>query len=73
MSALGSAPRRIGSDLVVPGAAILASLVLVWLATRSLAAVLAFVAGLGALGGIGWALTRSTAALAEPEYAIPDW
>ena len=73
MSSQGSAPRRIGSDLAVPGAAILASMALVWLATRSLAAVLAFVAGLAALGGIAWALTRSTAAPAEPEYALPDW
>ncbi|MFM5893693.1 MAG: PAS domain-containing protein, partial [Novosphingobium sp.] len=73
MSAQGSARRRTGSDLLVPGVAILASLMLVWLATRSLAAVLAFVAGLAALGGIAWALTRSTAAPAEPEYALPDW
>ena len=73
MNAQGSAPRRIGGDLLVPGAAILASLLLVWLATRSFAALLAFVAGLAALGGIAWALTRSTAAPAEPEYALPDW
>jgi len=58
---------------VVPGIAILTSLALVWLATRSLAAVMAFVAGLAALGGIAWALTRSTTAPAEPEYALPDW
>ena len=67
------AERRSGGDLLVPGAAIIASLALVWLATRSAGAMLAFLAGLGALGGIGWALTRRTAAPAEPEYAMPDW
>ncbi len=73
MSGKAALQRRIGGDLLVPGAAILASLLLVWLATRSLAAVLAFVAGLAALGGIVWALTRSSAVPAAPEYALPDW
>jgi len=73
LSARAPAERRSGSDLLVPGAAIVASLALVWLATRSVGAMLAFLAGLGALGGIGWALTRRTAAPSEPEYAIPDW
>ncbi len=57
----------------MPGAALVASLVLVWFATHTLGAVLAFVAGLGALGAIAWALTRRTAAPADTEYAMPDW
>ena len=77
MSAGTTAPhssgRRPGSNWLVPGAALLGSLALVWLATRSIGAVLAFAAGLVALGGIGWALTRRTAVPAEAEYAMPDW
>ena len=73
MSGNAAPLRRTGGDWLVPGAALLASLALVWLAMHSLGAVLAFAAGLVALGGIAWALTRRTAAPAETEYAMPDW
>ena len=73
MSGPAASLRRPGSDWLVPGAALLASLALVWLAMHSLGAVLAFAAGLVALGGIALALTRRTAAPAQAEYAMPDW
>ena len=73
MSASVAQPRRSGGDWFIPGAALLGSLGLVWLATRSVSAVLAFAAGLVALSGIAWALTRRTAAPAATEYAMPDW
>ena len=65
--------RRSGGDWLVPGAALLGSLALVWLATRSVSAVLAFAAGLVALAAIAWTLTRRTTAPAEAEFAMPDW
>ena len=73
MSGKAAAPRPTGADWLVPGAALVASVALVWLATHTFSAMLAFVAGLAALGGVGWALTRRTSAPAETEYAMPDW
>ena len=73
MSGQAAASRRSGADWLVPGAALLASLALVWFAVHSLGAVLAFAAGVMALSGIAWALSRRTATPAEPDYAIPDW
>jgi len=67
------APLPPGAERFVVGAAVLVSLMLVWLATRQLAALAGFSAGLVALGGIGWALTRRSAAPAAPEFAAPDW
>ncbi|MFM5916284.1 MAG: response regulator [Novosphingobium sp.] len=64
---------RAPADMLVPMSAVLASVVLVWFATRSVSASLAFFAGLVALGGIGWALTRNSSVLPEAEFAIPDW
>lgn len=57
----------------VLGAALLASVAPVWLATHDWAAVAAFAGGLAALGTIGWALARSRGAPPEPDYALPDW
>ena len=73
MSGKAAAPRRSGGDLLVPGAALVASLALVWFATHTIGAVLSFMAGLAALAGAGWALTRRTVAPIEAEYAMPDW
>ncbi len=73
MSGQAAASGRSGADWLVPGAALLASLALVWFAVHSLGAVLAFAAGVMALSGIAWALSRRTATPAEPDYAIPDW
>ena len=73
MSAKAATPRRSGGDWLAPAAGLVASLVLVWFAAHTIGAVLAFAAGLAALGGIAWALTRRTAAPTEAEYAMPDW
>ncbi len=73
MSGRAAPMRRSGGDWLVPVAALLSSLALVWLAVHSLSAVLAFAAGLVAVGGIAWALTRRTVVQAEAEYAMPDW
>ncbi len=70
--ALPASAARISERLVL-GAALLASLALVWFATRQPVAVAAFAAGLGALGALGWVLTRQPQARTEPEYALPDW
>ncbi|MEQ1499303.1 MAG: response regulator [Novosphingobium sp.] len=60
------------AERLVLGGALLASLVLVWLATRQPAAVAGFVGGLIGLGALGWML-RPRAEPGEPEYALPDW
>ena len=67
------APGARLSERLVLGAAILASLALVWLATRQPAAVAAFIAGLAAFAAMAWALTRKVPEHAEAEYALPDW
>ena len=61
------------TERLVLGAALLVSLVLVWLATREPVAVVGFAGGLGALGAIGWLLTRQPRSQTEVEYALPDW
>jgi len=53
------APGARLSERLVLGGALLASLILVWLATRQLVALAAFAGGLGAFGAIVWALTRA--------------
>ena len=73
MSSRAVTSRRLGADWLVPGAALVASLGLVWLAAHTVGAVLAFLAGIAAIGAIAWALTRRSAAPAETEYAMPDW
>ena len=73
MSAKTQRLHSAGADRLVLGGALLASMALVWLATHLLTAVLAFAAGLIALGGLAWALTRSKALPAQAEYALPDW
>ena len=64
-------PARL--DRLVLGSALLVSLLLIWLATHLLTAVLAFAAGLIALGALAWVLARSKAPAAAAEYALPDW
>ena len=61
------------TERLVLGAALLVSLVLIWLATREPVAVVGFAGGLGALGAIGWLLTRQPRSQTEVEYALPDW
>lgn len=67
------APGARLSERLVLGGALLASLILVWLATRQLVALAAFAGGLGAFGAIVWALTRRAPKAPEIEYALPDW
>ena len=71
-TALPAALARHGDRLVL-GAALLASLAVVWFATGALAAVAGFAAGLLALGAIGWALTRQPATALPADEAMPDW
>lgn len=73
MSAGLPAPGARLSERLVLGGALLASLILVWLATRQLVALAAFAGGLGAFGAIVWALTRWAPKAPEIEYALPDW
>ena len=61
------------SERLVLGAAILASLVIVWFATRQPVALAGFAAGLGAFAAIAWVLTRKSPAQAEAVEAVPDW
>ncbi|MFM5953008.1 MAG: response regulator [Novosphingobium sp.] len=68
-----SAKAAQSADRVVLGLALVASLALVWFATRQPAAVAAFAAGLGALGTLAWVVGRPGQVRAEAEYALPDW
>ncbi|MFM5925105.1 MAG: response regulator [Novosphingobium sp.] len=61
------------ADRAVLGLALVASLALVWFATRQPAAVAAFAAGLGALGTLAWVVGRPGQVRAEADYALPDW
>lgn len=73
---MSSVPARLGAqpiERLALGLALLGSFAIVWLATRELAAVAGFGAGLGILGVISWLWTRPTPSTAEPEYALPDW
>ncbi|HCF24572.1 MULTISPECIES: response regulator [unclassified Novosphingobium] len=68
-----SAPGARMTERLVLGGALLFSALLVWFATGEAAAVVAFAAGLAALGAIGWMLTRQPAIKTEIELALPDW
>ena len=73
---MSSVPARLGAqpiERLALGLALLGSFAIVWLATRELAAVTGFGAGLGILGLISWLWTRQAPSTAEPEYALPDW
>ena len=70
MSAARTVPA--GSDRLIMGAALLFSLIVVWLATRQIAAVAAFAAGLIALGAVAW-MVRPREAARTADYALPDW
>ena len=73
MSAVLASPGARPIERLVLGAALLASFAVVWLATRELAALAGFGAGLGILGVIGWLFTRQAPSKVEQEYALPDW
>ena len=72
MSAAASRPGAAATDRLVLGAALLASLAIVWLATRQPVIVAAFAAGMIGLGAAVWML-RPKEAQREAEYALPDW
>ncbi|MEQ1541066.1 MAG: ATP-binding protein, partial [Novosphingobium sp.] len=65
--------RSGNTERLVVGAGIVASLVLVWLATRQPLAVAGFGAGLLGLGALAFVLGRPRAAANAPELALPDW
>ena len=73
MSGRGLRLPASGGERLILGAAVAASLGLVWLATGQAAAVAGFAAGLLALGGIVWAVARPRPAPQQVEYALPDW
>ena len=70
MSAARTVPA--GSDRLIMGAALLFSLIVVWLATRQMTVVAAFAAGLTALGAVAW-MVRPREAARTADYALPDW
>lgn len=75
MNVAGVEPARMApsiGDRVLIGAALLGSVVMVWLATRQLAPVAAFAGGLIALGALTWVL-RPRQAVRAADYALPDW
>ena len=65
-------PSR-GADWLVVAAGLIASLALLWFATREPLVVGGFAGGTLALGGLGWALARRRPPPREPDWALPDW
>ncbi|MDE2434858.1 MAG: response regulator [Sphingomonadales bacterium] len=64
---------RGNTDRLLVGAGVVASLVVVWLATHQLAALAGFAAGTLALGGLVWTLGRPRGEATPTEFALPDW
>ncbi|MDD3797807.1 MAG: response regulator [Novosphingobium sp.] len=60
-------------DLVLLGAALAASVLLIWFITRDLAVAAAYGGGLVVLGGAAYVLTRRRAEPGLPDFAMPDW
>ncbi|HEX4847597.1 MAG TPA: PAS domain-containing protein, partial [Novosphingobium sp.] len=73
MKAAAAASGALLPERLALGAALLASLVLVWFATRDALVMAVFAAGLVGLGALAWFLTRKAPTAAEAEYALPDW
>ena len=71
MTGEGVAAQRL--DALLVGAALLASVLLVWLVSGQAMAAAAYGGGLLALGAIGYGLSRPRVASAAPEFALPDW
>lgn len=65
-----AAPR---ADWLVVAGGLIASLALLWFATREVLLVAGFGGGVLALGALGWALVRRHAPAREPDWALPDW
>jgi two-component system cell cycle sensor histidine kinase/response regulator CckA len=61
------------ADGIWVGAAVAASLVLLWMVTRQPVLVAGFAGGLLALGALALVLARRPAPAVEPEPAMPDW
>ena len=72
MSAVANRPGAMATDRLVLGAALIASLAIVWLATRQPVIVAGFAAGIVGLGAVVWML-RPKETQHEVEYALPDW
>ncbi|HVR91276.1 MAG TPA: ATP-binding protein [Novosphingobium sp.] len=74
-SASASSPRQASSrkDVLLVGAALLASLVLLWFITRQPLVVAGFGGGVVALAAVAQVLTKRRAPEREAEFALPDW
>ncbi|HET9630207.1 MAG TPA: hybrid sensor histidine kinase/response regulator, partial [Novosphingobium sp.] len=68
-----SGPGLAGTDWLAVSGGFLASLILLWLATREPQVVAGFAGGSLALGGLAWALARRRPPAREPGWALPDW
>ncbi len=73
MSAPGSRLAASGGERLALGAAMAASLALVWFATGELLILAAFAGGLLALGGLAWVIGKPAPVQQQVEFALPDW
>ena len=68
-----SAPSRTLPDWLLVGAALAASLALLWFVTEQPLVVAGFAGGLVAIGALMRVLTARRPPPAEPSLALPDW
>jgi len=68
-----TAPAPGRADWLAVAGGLLASLAVLWFATREPMVVAGFAGGTLALGGLGWALARRRPPVREPDWALPDW
>lgn len=66
-----AAPAR--ADWLAVAGGLVASLAVLWFATREPLVVAGFGGGTLALGALGWALVRRKSPPREPDWALPDW
>ena len=71
MTGAGMAERWM--DAILVGAALLASLILIWFVTGKAIVALAYGGGVCVLGGLAYMLSRPRAAPVTADFALPDW
>ena len=69
----GGAARRSPLEWALVAVAFVASLVLLWTVTHSLAAISGFTGGIIALSALIWTLAKSRVSEVRSEWALPDW